>query len=111
MKAVFLVTFLLACVTTAEASLPFSFVSYKQDVVGQIVKLKTTWVHVKDERSVDTYRFFAHTNRLKGLQVGDRVRVYFYLNKSNLISIKKMTGLKYNQEKQNLGYITRKIKE
>lgn len=94
----------LTVVALSEAS-PYNFPASPENVTGQIVKLKGSWVCVEDERGIDTYRFWAHVNELKDFQVGDRVRVYFYRNNAALISIRKMTP-EACTEGQNLGVVS-----
>jgi hypothetical protein len=105
MRKILLVLLLLAVTAVGEASLYYGSVGGPRNIVGEIVKIKNLWVYVKDERSVDTYRFWVYSNKLKDLQAGDRVRVYFYRDNDAAVSIKKMTVLTCG-EGQNLGVIS-----
>ena len=105
MKLTLLAAFALLGVTAAEASWAFQNIHDGNSVVGPITRIQGHWVSVQDEKGIDTYRFFVHTEQLKEFQTGDRVRVYFRRDNDLLISIKKMTLLDCG-EKQNLGIVS-----
>lgn len=105
-KLLIIVFLLLICAVKSQTAQAFRFTTgYHRDIAGRIVKIQKTWVYVKDEKGIDTYRFFIHTNRLKEFEIGDRVRVYFYRNNARLISIQKMTPIRCGDGK-NLGVIS-----
>jgi hypothetical protein len=105
MRTVLWVLLFLAVTAAGETSPGYHFANSAQNVVGEIVKLEGTRVHVREEWGFETFRFFAHSRTLEEFKVGDRVRVYFYPNDRFLVSIKKMTPVECG-EGQNLGVIS-----
>jgi hypothetical protein len=102
--AILLLLILIAVTVPAEAGPSFALFSKKHNFVGKIIRQSGNHVSIRDERALRTHRFFVHTAKLEGLEVGDSVRVYFYSGNNTVISIKKMTILTCG-EGQNLGNI------
>ena len=105
MKTALMAILLLAFGVPSAAALPFRHELRKENIVGEIVVLKGNHVQVRDEKTLEVYRFFAHTKRLEPFEEGERMRVYFYRGNNALISMKEMAPLECG-ESQNLGNLS-----
>ena len=82
-----------------------------QDTTGTITAIKRNRIVILEDGTHLKRSFLYMRRDIDQFLSGERVRIYFRNRYSTVISVKKMTVLKYNKEKQNLGYITREIKE
>jgi len=82
-----------------------------QGTTGTITAIKRNRIVILEDSTHLKKSFLYMRRDIDQFHSGERVRIYFRNRYSPVISVKKMTLLKYNKEKQNLGYITRKIKE
>jgi len=74
-------------------------------MTGEVVRIESTWIYVKDEQSIETVCFFVHKERLKKFHVGDRVRVHYQRAGGQALSIQRMTPVEYEAGKKNAGYL------
>jgi hypothetical protein len=80
-------------------------ISANNNITGTIIEIVRDSVTIKDENSIDKFRFYAPREWLESFKIGERVRVYYSLPGWTLISIKRMTVMPC-QEGQNLGYVS-----
>ena len=79
----------------------------QKNVAGTIqkIRLDISRIYIWDEDAGRVWNFFVHSNALKNFKEGERVHVYYESLGLPALSIKKMTPLEFDSEKQNQGYL------
>lgn len=90
---------------SVEASRPRASITARFNLVATIVEIKarSNQIVVSDNLDLERKIFIVPKNILSTLNVGDDVRIYFRQGDYMIISLKKMTPVKFS-ETHNKGY-------
>ncbi|MEI7998563.1 MAG: hypothetical protein WCH62_03550 [Candidatus Omnitrophota bacterium] len=73
-------------------------------VVGTIKEINRNIITIYDEED-KILRRLVEVGKIEGIQVGDRVSIYYFVNGGVVENIKKMRFVEYKEDGQNLGYM------